>query len=238
LDTALAAGAAALAAAFCAATWERWLLKRRRHELAWTVAFALYAFASLSLAIGIAGGWNGFVFRCFYAAGAVATVPILATGTAYLHFGKKYGDAVAAATVVLTAIGVGVVMASPFVHPLPLDELAQGSKVFSAGPRIFAAVGSGLGAIAVITGSVFTAVRSKKKRVAQANILIALGVISNGASGLLNSLVGETRGFVVMLAVGITLLFAGFLLATTPAKPASLDVFPSVRRENVQRTIN
>ncbi|MEY2398714.1 MAG: hypothetical protein QOJ00_1888 [Actinomycetota bacterium] len=217
-DTALAAGAAALAAAFCAATWERWLLKKRRHELAWSCAFALYALASLALAMGIQGGWSGFVFRWFYAAGAVATVPILAIGTIYLHFGKKIGDQVAAATVILTAIGVGVVMAAPFTHPLPVDELAQGSKVFGAAPRIFAAVGSGVGAMAVIIGSAYTALRTRVPRIAQANILIALGVIANGASGLLNSVVGETRGFVVMLAIGITLLFAGFLLATTPGR--------------------
>ena len=217
-DTALAAGAAALAAAFCAATWERWLLKKRPHEAAWAASFALYALASASLAIGIQGGWNGFVFRSFYATGAVATVPILAVGTIYLHLGKRRGNQAAAATVVLTAIGVGVVMATPFTHPLPLTELAQGSKVFGAGPRIFAAVGSGLGATAVIAGSLYTALRARNQRVVIANVLIALGVTANGASGLLNSLVGETRGFVVMLALGITLLFTGFLLATTPSR--------------------
>jgi hypothetical protein len=216
LDTALAAGAAALAAAFCVSTWERWLLRRRRHELAWCASFACYAVASLALAVGLAGGWNGFVFRAFYAAGAVATVPILATGTAYLHFGRRTGDVVAAITIVLTAIGVGVVMGSPFTHALPLDELAQGSKVFGPGPRIFAAVGSGVGATAVIAGAIYSAL---KRRQPSANVLIALGVAANGASGLLNSLVGETRGFVVMLAIGITLLFAGFLLATTAPAP-------------------
>ena len=70
-------------------------------------------------------------------------------------------------------------------------------------------------ATAVIVGSLITAVRVKTARVVTANVLIALGVAANGASGLLNSLVGETRGFVVMLALGITLLFAGFLTATT-----------------------
>ena len=227
LDTALAAGAAALAVAFAAATWERWLLRRRPHEAAWAASFLLYALASTFLALGIAGGWNGIVFRGFYAAGAVATVPILATGTIYLHYGKKTGNAVAAITVVLTAIGVGVVMAAPFVHALPHDELTQGSKVFGAGPRIFAAVGSGVGATAVIAGSVISALRVRTQRVVIANTLIALGVAANGASGLLNSLVGETRGFVVMLALGITLLFAGFLTATTKPARANPDTTKS-----------
>jgi hypothetical protein len=212
LDTGLAAGAAALAAAFCVATWERWLLRRRRHELAWSASFACYAIASLALALGVAGGWNGFVFRLFYGSGAVATVPILAIGTIYLHFGRRVGDIVAGVTVILVAVGVGVVMASPFTHAIPLTGIPQGSKLFGAGPRIFAAVGSGLGATIVIVGSAYSALRGRSPL---ANTLIASGVIANGASGLLNSLVGETRGFVVMLAIGITLLFAGFLTATT-----------------------
>jgi hypothetical protein len=217
-DTALSAGAAALAAAFCVSTWERWLLRRRRHELAWSASFAAYAVASLALAFGVTGGWSGFVFRTFYAAGAVATVPLLAVGTAYLHFGRRTGDVVAAVTVVLVAIGVGVVVGSPFTHLVPATGIPQGSKLFGAGPRVFAAVGSGLGATAVIAGSVYSALRGRNPL---ANTLIALGVIANGASGLLNSLVGETRGFVVMLALGITLLFAGFLLATT--NPRRMD---------------
>ena len=68
----------------------------------------------------------------------------------------------------------------------------------------------------MIVGSIYSAL---KKRTPLGNVLIALGVTANGASGLLNSLVGETRGFVLMLAIGITLLFAGFLIATAAAMP-------------------
>ncbi|HUR76556.1 MAG TPA: hypothetical protein VMZ22_01315 [Acidimicrobiales bacterium] len=217
-DTALAAGATALAVAFCVATWERWLLRRRRHELAWSASFACYALASLALTLGIAGDWNATVFRLFYAAGAVATVPVLGLGTVYLHFGRR-ADALALGIVVVTAIGVGVAIGSPLTHTVPLHEIPQGSELFGAGPRIFAAVGSGVGALVVVGGALYSAVR---RRAPLANALIALGVIANGASGLLNSLVGETRGFVVMLAVGITLLFGGFLTATaSPTRSVS-----------------
>lgn len=219
VDTALAAGAAVLAGAFSAATWERWLLRRRRHELAWAVAFALYAIASFALALGLAGGWSGALFRTFYAVGAVATVPALAVGTVYFHFGRRIGDAVGGAVTVLVAIGVGVVIASPLRATLPTDELARGSEVFDAGPRIFAAVASGLGAVVVFAGAAWSAARTRRARHTVANLLLAAGVAANGASGLLNSVLGEMRGFVVMLGVGIVLLFAGFLVATTPSRP-------------------
>lgn len=215
LDTALAAGAAVLAAAFSLATWERWLLRRRRYELAWAAAFAWYSAASLALALGLAGSWSSVAFRTFYAAGAVATVPVLAIGTIYFHFGRRAGDAAAAVATVFVAVGIGVVMASPFEAPLPAHELARGSDVFPAGPRLFAALGSGVGALVVFGGAIWSAVHTRRARHAVANAFLAAGVAANGLSGLLNSVLGEMRGFVVMLAVGIVLLFAGFAVATT-----------------------
>jgi hypothetical protein len=221
VDTALAAGAAVLAAAFGLATFERWLVRRRRHDLAWSVALGLYGLASLALAVGLAGSWTGTLFRTFYAAGAVATVPVLAVGTVYFHFGRRVGDITAVGVALAVAVGVGVVMASPFTETLPADELARGSDVFSAGPRLFAALGSGLGALTVFAGALWSAARTRRARHATANLLLAAGVAANGASGLLNSLLGEMRGFVVMLAVGIVLLFAGFLVATTEPRRAN-----------------
>jgi hypothetical protein len=47
--------------------------------------------------------------------------------------------------------------------------------------------------------------------------VIALGTLVLGASGLLNSVLGQMEGFAVTLTVGITLLFAGFL--ATNARP-------------------
>ena len=51
-----------------------------------------------------------------------------------------------------------------------------------------------------------------------ANLLIAAGTLVTGASGLLNSVVGQMDAFAVTLAVGITVIFAGFLVATTEAR--------------------
>jgi hypothetical protein len=49
------------------------------------------------------------------------------------------------------------------------------------------------------------------------NLLIAAGTAILSASGLLNSVLGEMDAFAVTLTVGITVLFAGFLVATAPA---------------------
>lgn len=215
LHTALAAAAALVSLAFAMSTFERWLVGRRRHELAWSVALVMFCLGSGCLAAGATLGWNGLTFRLFYLFGAIANVPFLAVGTFYLLAGARRGDKVAIAVTVFCAFSAGVVAVAPFTGPVPTAELAQGSEVFGPLPRILAAVASGAGALVVLAGALWSAVRVRTGRLVVANLIIAAGVLVSGASGLLNSVLDEMTGFAVTLVAGITLLFAGFLLATT-----------------------
>src|ERR1700716_435924 len=47
VQSALAAGATLVAVAFAMSTFDRWLARRRRHELAWAVALVLFAAGAL-----------------------------------------------------------------------------------------------------------------------------------------------------------------------------------------------
>ena len=60
---------------------ERWLVRRRPHELAWTISLLMFAVASAALWLAEAGGWSGPTFRAFYLFGAILNVPWLALGT-------------------------------------------------------------------------------------------------------------------------------------------------------------
>src|SRR5438067_12353690 len=104
MQSALAGAATLVAAAFAMSTFERWLRRRRRHELAWTVALALFAIGALFLWIGASSGWTVPVFRGFYLFGAVVNVPVLAVGTVYLLGGRRAGDRWA------LAVALGAVM--------------------------------------------------------------------------------------------------------------------------------
>lgn len=221
LHTALATAASLVALAFSLSTFERWLARRRPHELAWSVALGMFSLASGALAAGAALGWTGPTFRLFYLFGAIANVPFLALGTVYLLGRRRTADVCAVAVVVLFAFAAGVVAVAPFTAPLPRTELARGSEVFGPLPRILAASASGVGAVVVIAGAVWSAARVRTARMVVANSLIALGTVVTGASGLLNSVLDEMDGFAVTLVAGITLLFAGFLVATAgPARGA------------------
>lgn len=229
MQTALAVGSTLVALAFSFSTYERWLARHRRHELAWSIALAMFAVASAALAAGAAAGWNEPVFRVFYLFGAILNVPFLALGTVELLAGPSRGRIAAAVVSLFSAFATGVVLVAPLRGPLPVDELARGSEVFGPLPRVLAASASGIGALVVIGGALWSiarpasragapaqpgARRARSARSVLANGLIALGTLITGASGLLNSVADEMTAFAVTLVVGVVVIFAGFLIAT------------------------
>ncbi len=223
--TALAIAAALVATAFGMSTYERWLLRRSRQYLAWTVAMALFVVGALALAWGSQLGWSSMAFRLFYAAGAVTNVPFLAAGQLYLLVRKRTADIVFGIVTVLCSLAFGVVLSDPFTDSLPVDRLPKGDEVFRLAPRIFAGVGSGGAAIVLAVGTIIGIVRIVRARTVIPHAgrriaglaLITLGTFVSGASGLLNSVLGAMSAFSVTLTVGVIILFAGFLLSTAPS---------------------
>jgi hypothetical protein len=55
------------------------------------------------------------------------------------------------------------------------------------------------------------------------NVLIATGTLVLSASGTLAGRLGKDRAFVVTLLVGIVILFAGFLVATSQRRRPTND---------------
>jgi hypothetical protein len=218
---ALAAGATVVAVAFAASLLERWVVRRRPHELAWSVALLLFAAGSLALWAGAALGWSDWSFRLFYTFGAVVNVPFLAVGTIYL-LAPRRGHLVAGGVALACAFAAGVVAVAPLTGPIPSATLPQGSAVFGPLPRILAATFSGGGATVVFVGAAWSAVRLARgrgpTRLAAGNAVIALGTAILSMSGLLNSVLGEMKAFAITLTAGVAVLFAGFLIASTPLR--------------------
>jgi hypothetical protein len=225
----LAAAAALVALAFALSTLERWLDRRKPHELAWTLALAMFTLGAGALWLGAADGWNGFTFRIFYLFGAILNVPFLALGTIYLLGGRRRGDRWAVVIALAGAFAAGVIAVAPLRARIPAHRLPQGSEVFGPLPRVLAAVASGAGALVVLGGAAWSAWRLWRRagpgHLALANAVIAFGTLVLGASGLLNSVLGQMEGFAVTLTVGITLLFVGFLVTNT-GRPKATPAAP------------
>lgn len=238
---AAAAATTLVSLAFALSTFERWLDRRKPHELAWTIALAEFAAASAAQWWGAAAGWGGPSFRAFYLLGPILSVPELALGTVLLLAPERAGRAARAGVHAWALVATGVLLAAPLTAPIDPERLPQGSDVFGPLPRVLAAVGSGLGATVLIAGALWSAARLARRRttrrLAGANVLIATGSVVLSLGGLFNSVADEMTSFALAHALGIALVFAGFLLTNRP-RPRALEALrggsrPSVPRERV-----
>ena len=235
LHAALAASATLVSLAFAFSTLERWLATRKRHEGAWTISLFLFAAGSAALWVGAAVGWGEWSFKAFYLFGAILNVPFLALGTVELLAGPVQGRRWTAMVSLLGAFCVGLVVSAPLLAAIDPDVLPQGKEVFGPGPRIAAALASGVAATVIFAGALWSAwrlLRGRRRagggrsalpagRLALANVFIALGTLVLSAGGVLNSVVDEMDGFAISLVVGIAIIFVGFLLTNTRGTAAA-----------------
>jgi hypothetical protein len=237
VNAALAAAATLIAVSFAFSTTDRWLRRRRPHDMAWSVSLAMFALGAAAMWWGETRGWSPASFRVFYLFGAVLNVPWLALGTVYLLAGRSVGDALRWWLVLLSGLSAGVVLFAPTRTAVTGGELPTGKDVFGVAPRVLAAVGSGVAALVIVGGALWSAYRLARRRVPAlvragrsvpsplhlviGNLLIASGTLVLSASGTLAGRLGKDRSFAVTLLIGIAVLFAGFLVAsTTPQRQA------------------
>jgi hypothetical protein len=223
--SALAFCATAVATLFAQATLVRYTRNRRPHELAWTIALAMFAVAAVALALGTTTGWDNGTFRVFYLFGAILNVPWLALGTVYLLGGVTAGRRVQWGLVLITGLAAGVLLTAPMDSVVGSVGIPVGREVFGVFPRVLAAVGSGVAAVIIIGGAVWSAVRFIRRRdepgmarLAAANCLIALGTIVLASGGLVQGIVGHDEAFALSLATGISVIYAGFLVSVSTAR--------------------
>jgi hypothetical protein len=218
---ALAFVATAVSTLFAQAMLVRYTQEHRSQDGAWALALGMFALASVALATGAATGWDNGTFRVFYLFGAILDVPWLALGTLYLLASHRIAARIRLGLLVFSGFAAGVLVSAPMdtVHG---TAIPVGKDVFGALPRVLAAVGSGVGAVVIIGGAVFSAVRFASDRTAPgharlagANVLIALGTLVLSSGGLVQGAIGHDEAFTASLAVGITVIYGGFLLAAT-----------------------
>ena len=235
LNAALAGSATLVATAFALSTFDRWHRRGQPHELAWTVAMTLFTVGSGALWWAEATGWSMFAFRVFFLAGAVLNVAWLALGTIYLLANKTFADQLRRALVVLSAFCTGVIAVAPAKRDIISGEFPAARELFGVLPRVMAAVGSGLPALVIIFGALWSTwrvVKSKApnlnsaaqrkviapRRLAFGNVFVALGTLVLSASGTLAGRLGKDRAFAITLLVGLCILFVGFLVASNSTR--------------------
>jgi len=217
--------ATAVATLFAQATLVRSTRDHRPQDRVWTIALAFVALASAALATGASTGWDNGTFRVFYLLGAVLAVPWLALGTVYLLARPATARRVERMLIFLSGLATGVLLAAP-MHNVHGTAIPVGHDVFDAFPRVLAGVGNGLGATVIIAGALVSAWHFGRHRAtpgngrrAAANLLIATGTLVLSSGGLVQGVAGKDEAFVISLAVGLSVIYAGFLVAASATRP-------------------
>ena len=233
-----ALAATAISAAFALTLWVQYRAKHRPYLLAWAVALGFYAIAALTEVIGAAGGWNPLLYRTYYFFGAIILVGLLALGSIYL-LAPQFSRTALWVLIVLAALGLAGILGAHLqavkleTHQVPdADTIKAQGGLFNVLAILMAALISTVGSIILIGGALWSAYRTWRKGGAQsrlvANILIAAGAFIVAGASTLTRLFHVYELFYVGQALGVLVMFGGFLAAQrAPQRAANLKPAPS-----------
>jgi hypothetical protein len=127
--------------------------------------------------------------------------------------------ATACVIVILSAIGLGRLLAAPIdAASLHAGNVEAGTKIVTGPSIAFIAILNTFGAVAVIGGAGYSAWRLYNRqgpaRLLGANVLIAARTILAALAGTLARVASDGTYYWVLLLAGFVVLFAGFTLTT------------------------
>jgi hypothetical protein len=214
--------AAVVAMGFSAMLLRRVIERRRPFELVWAIALLMYAGGSLALFLGTLDGWTTGEYRAYWLLGAVLNVPFLAYGELLLLVRVR----VLRSTVLLlllfaTAFAVNRVRTSGLDPATLAEDLPLGREVWAPDDftRRLAQIYAYPAYAFLLAGTLWSALRMRRTAALrdrfQGTLAIALGA-TVVAAGSAFAAEGILSGFSATLALGIVLMFWGFLRASRP----------------------
>jgi len=215
MDSALALLAALAATVFAVDLWVDYRQRPRPHIAAYATGMTMFAVATWAFFIGLSFGWTGPGYRTFYLFGAILNIPYLALGSMFLVVGRRSGHVMAVALGAFTAIATTLTATVPFANPLPESGVPHEIFAEGFGPKLFAIIGGAAGATILVVLAVVSIARfwKKNRRIVWGNLLIVAGTLA-AASGGTGLALGESSAFAVSLLAAVTLIWAGYKVAS------------------------
>jgi len=234
--------AAAVSTVFAFLLLRQYSKKRKVQQLAWGVSMAMFALASFVVMYGTSQGWDPTSYKLFYLFGAMLNVPWLALGSVALLNKRELTMSALVLIAVLSIFGFFKVISShpceaivgPSGHQTceaaastDLTNRVFGRKDIPSGSDVWRkdhsvrtlAIWYSTIAYVVVVGIAALSSRRRKgvappKERVRANLLIAIGVtiVAIGSTALVRYAKGAA--FSVTLAIGVAVMFVGFLLAS------------------------
>lgn len=223
-----AAATAVLGFIFFGLVFRQYLLRRRMHQLAWSIGLLFYAIAASMEAWSEGSAhWEPAVYR-IYIVLAASLVGFLGLGTLYLVARRRrWGDYY----FVFLIVCMIVFFVGTFTVQLDTASLVPGITVGGQAlgpslgfPRVMSLPINITGTLLLFGGALWSIVRFVRKREfayrVWANVLIAAGAALLAALGS-RARLGNTAGLYPAEMVSAALMLAGFLLAGTLDKGAA-----------------
>jgi hypothetical protein len=223
-----------VSAAFAGTLWLQYRAKPRPYLLVWSIALAFYAIAALTEVIGAAGGWTSLLYRTYYFFGAIILVGVLALGTIYL-LSPRFSRLALWVLIVLAVIGLAGVLGAQLqavkleTHQVPnADTIQVQGGLFSVLAILMAILINVVGSIILIGGAAWSAYAAWRRGGASsrvlANVLIAAGAFVVAGASSLTRVFHVYEVFYVGQAIGVLVMFGGFLAAQrAPRRAATLN---------------
>lgn len=185
---------------------KHYLANRRIYMFWWAIAFWLAFLAAITDFISyLAHGWSPFQYR-LYLFSAASLVAYMGAGTVFL-FSERVGRIyVLLMTVVAMAMCYSLaIIPVEGISTIPAGEKAQG--FVPNGIDVYFGILSGIGAIALFVGALYSWYRSKKSY----NLWIAMGALVFSIGGVVGKYIGVYQLFYVFQAVGSVILYYGII---------------------------
>jgi hypothetical protein len=198
----------------------RWRRKRPApHLFWWGLGIVLYGVGTFTESWTTLFGWNEWVFRSWYVAGALLGGAPLAQGTAYLLLSRRTANVLAGLLVAAVAVASVGVFLTPIDMSLVETHRLTGSVMEWQGVRLFSPFINTYAFIFLVGGAALSAWRFRNDASARhrvvGNVFIAVGALLPGIGGMATRM-GHTEVLYVMELVGLLLIWTGYRYNVRP----------------------
>ncbi len=209
--------ATVISAFFSGIVLRLYLTRRNPAHLAWSFALFLFGLGTACDFLASVSGWTSLIAKTYYLTGAMVVVGYLALGTLYLLAPRKVANLWLALMVGATVFSI-ILLAGAEVDPIKLkSDTEPGWQAINRSTliKIMMILINSTGTLIIAGGAIYSALRGRYRR---ANILIATGTLIVAMAGSLATF-GRPGFHSIGQAIGITVMFTGFLMTMTATRP-------------------
>jgi hypothetical protein len=209
---------------FAALVFRRYSFKKGPHLLLWGIGLVFYGIGGFCEGYFGAFGWNPLIFRLWYLFGAILVAAWLGQGTVYLLARRNWANALMVLLLVGSIYGAIRVFTAELDPGLLTTSVHTGSElsghaIVTSGVRGLTPIFNIYGTVTLVGGALYSSWIFWRKRVLLhrtiGNILIAIGAMMPAFGGAFSRF-GIPSALYLGEFIGVILIFAGFVRATTP----------------------